>query len=97
MLFDILLIYIQNLKQNKNKNKNRLLIKTKKTELKQIVSKFVVDLNRTNSKKKFAKFYNFATKSFSNSKLSTKLLDKNIISFYFDFVCVSLVYIFLKK
>jgi len=33
------------LKQNKNKNKKELLIKIEKTKLKQIVSKFVINLN----------------------------------------------------
>jgi len=74
-----------------------LLIKIKKTKLKQIVSKLVINLNRISLKDSFAKFYNFAIKSFSNSKLLTKLLDKNIIYFYFYFVCILLIYIFFKK
>jgi len=71
------------LKQNKNKNKNKLLIKIKKTKLKQIVFKFIINLNKISLKDSLAKFYNFIIRSFSNSKLSTKLLDKNIISFLF--------------
>jgi len=91
------LIYTQNLKKNKNKNKNKLSIKIKKIELKQIVFKSVADLNRTNSRNFFAEFYNFATKSFCNSELSTKLSDKNIISFYFIFACVLFTNIFIKN
>ncbi len=74
-----------------------MLIKIKKIKLRQIVSRFVVNLNRTNLRDSFAKFYNFATKSFSNFKLLTRLLDKNIISFYFNFVCILFAYIFFKK
>ena len=85
------------MKLNRDKNKNKLLIKTKKIELKQIISKFVVNLNRTNLKDFFTKFYNFAIKSLSNFKLSTKFLDRNIISYYFNFFCALFVYIFLKK
>jgi len=73
-----------------------LLIKTKKTKLKQIVFKFVINLNKTNFKDFFAKSYNFAIKSFSNFELLTKLLNKNIISFYFNFFYFLFVYIFLE-
>ncbi len=82
-MLNILLICIQNLKQNKNENENELLIKTKKTKLKQTVFRFVVDLDKTNLIFFFAKFYNFTTKSLINFKLLTKLLNKNIISFLF--------------
>jgi len=54
-------------------------------------------LTKTNLRDFFAKFYNFAIKFFSNFKLLTKLLNKNIISFYFNFVCTLFAYIFLKK
>jgi len=58
-----------------------LLIKTKKTKLKQIAFKFVVNLNKTNLKDFFAKSYNFATRSLINSKLLKKLLNKTIKKF----------------
>jgi len=74
-----------------------LLTKTKKIKLKQIIFKFVINLNKISLRDFFAKFYNFATKSFSNSKLLTKLLNKNIINFYFYFVYTLLAYIFLKN
>jgi len=81
LLFNILLTCFQNLKQNKNKNKNELLIKIKKIKMKQIVFKFIVNLDKTSLKNFFAKFFDFATKSLINFKLSTRLLNKNIISF----------------
>ena len=47
------------------------------------MSKSIINLNRINLENSFAKFYNFATKSLSNFKLLTKLLNKNIINFLF--------------
>jgi len=72
--------------KKKNENKNELLTKTKKTKLRQIVSKFVVDLNLTSLKDSFAKFYNFAIKSLYNFKLLTRSLNNNVINFSFIFV-----------
>ena len=69
----------------------------KKIKLRQVIFKFVANLNRTNLKKQIAKFYNFATKFLRNFKLLTKSLNNNVISFYFIFVCASLTYIFLKN
>ncbi len=79
---------IQNSKKNKNKNKNKnkMLTKTKKIKLKQVIFKFIVNLDLTNLKNSFAKFYNFATKSLRDSKLLTRSLNNNIISFFFTFV-----------
>jgi len=74
-----------------------LSIKIKKIKSRQIVFKSVADLDKTNSKKFFAKFYNSAAKSFCNSKLSTKLSDKNIINFYFIFARISLTNISIKN
>jgi len=85
------------LKQNKNKNKNKLLIKIKKIKLKQIVFKFIINLNRTNSKDFFTKFYNFAIESLINFKLSKKLLNKNIINFILISFALCLLIFFLKK
>jgi len=86
------LICIQNLKKNKNKNKNKLSTKTKKTKLKQIVSRFIVDLDWTSSRNSFTKFYNFVTKSFRDFELLARSSSSNIINFYFIFVRVSLTY-----
>jgi len=85
------------LKQNKNKNKNKLLIEIKKTKLRQVVFKLIANLNWTNLKDSFARFYNFKIKSLCNFESLTKLLNKNIIKFYFYFVCALFAYIFLKN
>ncbi len=74
-----------------------MLIKTKKIKLRQIVFKFIIDLNWTNLKDFFAKFYNSKIEFFCNFELLTKLLNKNIINFYFYFVCALFAYIFLKN
>jgi len=74
-----------------------LLIKIKKTELKQFNFESVANLNRTNSRNSFAKFYNSATKFLYNSELLTKLLDKNIINFYFIFACALFTNISIKN
>jgi len=91
-----ILICIQDSKKNKNKNKNKLLTKTKKIELKQIVFKFIINLDYISLRNSFARFYNLATKSLRNSKLLTILLSNNIINFSFTFVCALLTYIFIK-
>jgi hypothetical protein len=69
----------------------------KKTKLKQVVFELVANLDKTNLKNSFAKFYNFAIKFLRNFKLSTKLSNNNVINFYFIFVRISLIYIFLKN
>jgi len=88
---------IQDSKKNKNENKNKLLTKTKKTKLRQIVSKFIIDLNWTNFKDSFAKFYDFATRSFHNFELLARSLNNNVINFFFTFVRTSFVYTFIKN
>jgi len=85
------------LKQNRNKNKNKLLIETKKTKLKQIVFEFAINLDWTSLEDFFAKFYNSKIEFLCNFKLSTRLLNKNIISFYFYFARVLFAYIFFLK
>ncbi len=72
-------------------------IKIKKTKSKQVAFEFIANLNKTNSKNSFAKFYDFAIKSLRNFKLSTKLSNNNVINFHFTFVRTSLIYIFLKN
>jgi len=74
-----------------------LSIKIKKTKSKQIAFKLVANLDKTNSKFFFAKFYNFAIKSLRNFELSTRSSNNNVISFHFTFVRASLTYIFLEN
>jgi len=74
-----------------------LSIKIKKTKSKQIAFKLLTNLDKTNSKFFFAKFYDLAIKSLRNFELLTKSLNNNVISFYFTFVRASLTYIFLKN
>jgi len=88
---------IQDSNKNKNKNENKLSIKIKKIKLKQVVFKFIANLNKISLKFFFAKFYNFAIKSLCNFELLTRLSNNNVINFYFTFVCASLTYIFLKN
>jgi len=84
-------------KKNRNENENKLSTKTKKIELRQVVSRFVVDLNSTSSKDFFVEFYDFAIKSLCDFESLARLLDNNIISFYFIFVCALLTYTFIKN
>ncbi len=88
---------IQNSKKNKDKNKNKSLIKIKKIKLRQIVFELVANLDKTSLRNSFAKFYNFGIKFLRNFKLSTRLLNNNVISCHFTFVRALLTYIFLKN